>query len=334
VGTVLQQPELAQTLLRLSKEGAPAFYAGSVAKAVATTVQAAGGLVTEADLAAYRTQWRAPLEGSYRGHRILTMPPPSAGGLIVLQVLGLLEAAGAPGPAARDVDGLHLYLEGLRRAFADRAKHLGDPAFAEVPVEQLRSAEHLAAWRAGIDPTKATPSASLAGPAGDAGALERHTTHVSVVDAKGNAVALTTTINFYFGACLVAKGTGVLLNDQMDDFATRPGLPNAYGLVEGVNNAVGPGKRPAHLRLPEGAAQGGAAGRGRLGRLAHSHCGAAGHLGGGGRAAGRDARRGPGPAASPVGARRGAAGRRRAGAGHPRGPLGQGPPLQVRRPTG
>ncbi len=249
VGVLITQPELAKTLEALAKSGDAPFYTGALAKAVARTVQEHGGLLSETDLQAYKTTWRAPLEGSYRGHRILTMPPPSAGGLAVLQVLGLVEAAGAKGPATREVDALHLFVEAVRRAYADRARHLGDPGFVEVPLERLQSKAHLDELRASIDPKKATKSSALLPPPGDAGP-GKNTTHVSVVDKDGNAVALTTTVNYAFGSCLVARGTGVLLNDEMDDFAAQPGTPNTYGLVTGEANAIAPGKRPLSSMSP------------------------------------------------------------------------------------
>jgi gamma-glutamyltranspeptidase/glutathione hydrolase len=266
VGHVLKQPDLARTLEALVKGGPRAFYTGRVAKAIADTVRAGGGVLTVEDLAAYKTRPRQPLEGRYRGHRILTMPPPSAGGVAVLQVLGTLEKLRPQGLAFKDPEALHLYVEAVRRAYVDRAKYLGDPDFSDVPTARLVSSGHLADLAGSIDPKKATLSASLLPQApGVRGSTltdqptvltpepepeKKNTTHISVIDKDGNAVALTTTVNYGFGSCVVAKGTGVLLNDEMDDFAAQPGVPNAYGLVTGEPNAIQPGKVPQSSMSP------------------------------------------------------------------------------------
>ncbi len=270
LGHRVRQPELARTLEALAARGATAFYSGRIAQALVSTVKASGGLLSLEDLAAYKTRAHAPLEGSYRGHRLLTMPPPSAGGLAVVQVLGMLEQL-QPRPEWRDAQGLHLYAEAVRRVYVDRAKYLGDPAFVDIPLERFAGKDYITQLARSIDPKRATPSVSLLParpgaaqstlPGGEAPAPEptpkqegpaepKNTTHVSVIDAKGNAVALTTTVNYSFGSCLVAKGTGVLLNDQMDDFAAMPGVPNAYGLVTGEPNAVAPGKVPLSSMSP------------------------------------------------------------------------------------
>ncbi|MHA7628405.1 gamma-glutamyltransferase [Corallococcus sp. M7] len=264
VGHLIKQPDLARTLERIAKGGAKAFYAGPVAQAMVKTVQDAGGLLTQEDLTNYRTRPATPLETTYRGHRILTMPPPSAGGLAVVQVLGMLQQLRPQGVPYRDPESLHLYVEAVRRAYVDRAKYLGDPAFVQVPLERLTSPGHIADLAGGIDPKKATSSASLLAPlkGGPASTLskdaqpltpepeKKNTTHISVIDKDGNAVAMTTTVNYSFGSCLVAKGTGVLLNDEMDDFAAQPGVPNAYGLVTGEPNAIQPGKVPLSSMSP------------------------------------------------------------------------------------
>lgn len=248
IGAILTQPELAKTLQAISRSGAKAFYEGKTAGAIESTVLAAGGVLTKEDLLAYRTTWREPLEGSYRGHRLATMPPPSAGGLAILQVLGVLEHLDSPGPSSREPDALHRYIEAVRRAYVDRARYLGDPAFVDVPTARLLSKEHLAEVAASIDPAKATPSSTLSPvPSSD---FKKNTTHISVIDRSGNAVSLTTTVNYSFGSCLVAKGTGVLLNDEMDDFAAQPLVPNAYGLVTGEANAIAPGKIPLSSMSP------------------------------------------------------------------------------------
>ncbi|MCE9669444.1 gamma-glutamyltransferase [Myxococcus stipitatus] len=264
VGHVIKQPELARTLTAVSQRGARGFYSGAVAQGIVDTVRAGGGVLTLEDLASYKTRPREALEGSYRGHRILTMPPPSAGGVAVLQVLGALERLRPQGFVFRDPEALHLYVEAVRRAYVDRAKYLGDPDFADVPTARLISSGHIADLAGSIDPKKATPSLSLLpqANAGQGSTLReepgphtpeperKNTTHISVVDKDGNAVALTTTINYSFGSCVVAKGTGVLLNDEMDDFAAQPGVPNAYGLVTGEPNAVHPGKVPQSSMSP------------------------------------------------------------------------------------
>jgi gamma-glutamyltranspeptidase/glutathione hydrolase len=255
VGTIITQPELAKTLQQLAAKGPGPFYEGPIAQAIAATVKANGGVLTAADLAAYVTRWRAPLVGSYRGHRVVTMPPPSGGGITLLQTLGVLEAKGATGPANRQVDTLHVFIEALRRSAVDRARFVGDPAFTTIPLDDLLSKAWVDRTLASIDPKRATRSSTLfpaelrpAPP--DAGVPAKNTTHLSVIDRDGNAAALTTTVNYAFGSCLVAKGTGVLLNDEMDDFAAQPGTPNAYGLVTGEANAVAPGKVPLSSMTP------------------------------------------------------------------------------------
>jgi gamma-glutamyltranspeptidase / glutathione hydrolase len=257
IGTIITQPDLAKTLQSLSARGSIAFYEGPIAKAIATTIKTNGGVLTEADLKAYRARWRAPLEGSYRGHRIITMPPPSGGGITLLQVLGVLEAKGSKGPATREVDTLHTFIEALRRAAVDRARFVGDPDVQTVPTIDLTSKAWVDKTLSSIDPKRATRSNTilppeLKKPTGplDGGLKPQNTTHISVIDADGNAAALTTTVNYAFGSCLVAKGTGVLLNDEMDDFAAQPGTPNAYGLVTGEANAVAPGKIPLSSMTP------------------------------------------------------------------------------------
>jgi gamma-glutamyltranspeptidase / glutathione hydrolase len=270
IGTLLKQPELARVLGAIAARGEKAFYEGATAKAIASSVQASGGVLTEEDLKAYKVRWREPLEGSFRGHRFVTMPPPSAGGLAVVQLLGMLELAG-PAAGYRDVAALHRFIESLRRVYVDRAKHLGDPAFTEIPMGELTSREHLQSLLASIDPNKATSSMSLLPsaaiqqwpqdrlnkplsplpvppkpPSPDA----KNTSHISVVDKAGNAVALTTTVNFGFGSCVVVKGVGVVMNDEMDDFAAKPMTANVYGLVTGEANAVAPGKIPLSSMSP------------------------------------------------------------------------------------
>ncbi|WNG39599.1 gamma-glutamyltransferase [Archangium violaceum] len=266
IGHLVRQPELARTLQTLAKNGPKPFYSGPLAQAMVDTVKAGGGLLSLEDLKAYKTRTHEPLEGSYRDHRILTMPPPSAGGLAVVQVLGALERLRPKGMSYRDPEDLHLYAEAVRRVYVDRVKYLGDPAFVKIPMERLTSSGYIADLAGSIDPKKATPSASLLAPRENAGSTlknptdtwydpssapeKKNTTHISVIDKDGNAVALTTTVNYGFGSCVVAKGTGVLLNDEMDDFAALPGVPNAYGLVTGEANSIAPGKVPLSSMSP------------------------------------------------------------------------------------
>lgn len=256
VGTLLKQPDLAKTLTLLAQKGDAPFYEGAIAQAIARTMEEKGGLVSLEDLKAYRPTWRAPLEGRYRGHRIVTMPPPSAGGLAMLETFGLVEAAGAPGPASREVGALHVFIEALRRSYVDRSRYVGDPRFVETPVQRLLDPAALKTLAATIDPKQATRSErlmpkELLPPGADAPpSPKKNTTHLSVVDKEGNAVALTTTINFWFGSCVVAKGTGVLLNDEMDDFTGQVGVPNIFGLVMGEANAIAPGKIPVSSMTP------------------------------------------------------------------------------------
>jgi gamma-glutamyltranspeptidase/glutathione hydrolase len=217
-------------------------------------VAAAGGILSLEDLARYRVRWRAPLHGQYRGHAILTMPLPSAGGLAVVQALTMFESAFPQPPAFHDPEAIHVLVESLRRIYADRVRWLGDPAFNDVPLDRLGSRAYLEELLAGIDRAHATPSASLLElsrqPPQEAQPEQKNTTHISVVDRQGNAVTMTTTLNYGFGSGLVARGTGILLNDEMDDFAAKPLAPNVYGLVTGEANAVAPGKIPLSSMAP------------------------------------------------------------------------------------
>ena len=255
LGTRIRQPELARTLERISASGAPAVRSGPIARAIVAAVRAGGGILSLEDLARIRPRWRAPLWGSYRGHRIAAFPPPSGGGFILLETLGILERARPQGFERRAPEDVHLYLEALRRAYADRARFVADPDQGDVPVARLLSPEHLAELAASIDPARATPSSTLGGAAAPGGTAAgpseaKHTTEISVLDRSGNAVALTTTLNNGFGSCLVVPGTGLLLNDQMDDFSVRPGVPNIYGLVYGESNGVAPGRLPVSSMAP------------------------------------------------------------------------------------
>ncbi len=238
-GHLIRQPELAAVLERLGREGRAGFYRGETARRLVAGVRAAGGIWSQRDLEDYRVVEREPVTFRYRGARIVTAPPPSSGGVALATMLNILAGYELDGlaPAAR----IHLITEAMRRAYRDRAVYLGDPDFVQVPVALLTSPAYAAGLRAGIHPARATPSALLPGVA--EAAPGTHTTHYSIIDAEGNRVAATLSINWPFGSGFVAPGTGILLNDEMDDFAARPGAPNAYGLVGAEANAIAPGKR-------------------------------------------------------------------------------------------
>jgi gamma-glutamyltranspeptidase/glutathione hydrolase len=246
-GEILRQPELAQTLRRLAQYGGDEFYHGETAEKLVRDCSSHGGLISRSDLERYSCGERRPLIGTYRGREIWAMPPSSAGGIGLLQILGILEGSdfAADGPMSSLF--LHWAAEAMRRAFADRANAVGDPAFVSVPEELLEPA-HLAQLRASIDPRRATPSEQLA--AGEPVRENRCTTHVSVLDRDGNAAALTFTLNGRYGSGVTVPGLGFLLNNNMDNFAVRSGQPNQYGVVHGEANAIAPGKRPVSSMAP------------------------------------------------------------------------------------
>jgi len=256
VGDLVRRPELANTLARLRREGAAAFYRGAIASALVAAVRAAGGVLDRNDLADYAPVERAPLVTTFRGRRVFTVPPPSAGGVVMFEVLGILSErmrTWDPVPAGpQDPTYLHVLVEALKHGFADRSRFLGDPGFVSVPLSHLLDVAYHRELQARIQPNGilapdryGTPEPSAGVPARDAG-----TAHVSVVDSEGNAVALTTTINLEFGAHLVAGATGVLLNNEMDDFSLAPGVSDAFGLVAGGGNRLAPGKRPLSSMSP------------------------------------------------------------------------------------
>jgi len=260
-GEIFTQPELARTLERLAKDPDD-FYHGAMARELAAAIHKGGGLVTAEDLAAYEVKEREPVRGSYRGYDIISAPPPSSGGVALLEILNILEGFDLAKLGNRSGDAIHLEAEAFRRAFYDRAEFMGDPDFANVPVAQLIDKKYAAAWRDSIDPNHASLSQTLKRPP-RFNELEReaqlhssavrepeNTTHYSVVDAEGNAVSVTTTLNDSFGARVTAEGLGFLLNDEMDDFTSKPGIPNGYGLIQGPANAIGPGKRPLSAMTP------------------------------------------------------------------------------------
>ena len=241
-GETFRQPLLAQTLVRLER-GPDGFYRGETARQIAGAMCEHGGLVTEKDLADYRPVVREPLRAAYRGYEVLTMPPPSSGGIALLQMLGTVDGRLAGYGSA---DTVHVTVEAMRRAFADRAAFLGDPDFVKVPVERLLSKERIEGFRRAISP-RATPSGEL-NPTLDAPHEGTNTTHFTVVDGEGAAVSCTYTLNTGFGSG--AAVAGFLLNNEMDDFASAPGRPNAYGLIQGEANAIAPGKRPLSSMTP------------------------------------------------------------------------------------
>jgi len=262
-GEVFRQPELARTLERISSNPDD-FYHGTMARELAASIQKGGGLITADDLAQYAVKERTPVEGSYRGYEIISAPPPSAGGTVLLEILNILEGYDLARTSNRSAESVHLITEAFRRAFYDRAEFMGDPDFSKIPVAQLIDKRYAAAWRESIDPAHASASKDLKRPgifneleqyakeyAGPVAMRESpHTTHYSVMDAEGNAVAVTTTLNDWFGSRVTAEGLGFLLNDEMDDFAAKPGVPNSDGLIQGPANAVGPGKRPLSSMAP------------------------------------------------------------------------------------
>jgi gamma-glutamyltranspeptidase/glutathione hydrolase len=239
VGARLRQPELAATLEYLAQHGLAAFYTGELAARLVAGVRAQGGIWTEADLAAYRAVERAPIVGQYRGARVVSAPPPSSGGIALIEALNVLSQFDLRSASA--LERKHLVIEALRRAHRDRAVYLGDPDFIDVPVQRLTSADYAAGLAASIRTDRATPSSALPGIAGaDAGP---QTTHFSVLDRDGNRVAATITLNFAFGSARMIAGTGLFLNNEMDDFSMKPGVPNGYGLVGADANAIAPHKR-------------------------------------------------------------------------------------------
>ncbi len=248
-GERLVQPELAETLSRLKEKGPREFYEGRTSQLIADDMKAHGGLMTERDLKEYDPTVRKPLTGSYRGYEIVTMPPPSSGGTALLEMLSILEHYNLTYSGAGSSDTIHLLVESQRRAFADRAEFMGDADFVKVPVEGLISKKYTTELAQTIDPDHATPSSKIR--AGKPmGAESTETTHFTVIDEEGNVVTNTYTLNGGFGSGATASGTGVLLNNEMDDFTSKPGVPNAYGLLQSENNAIAPRKRPLSAMTP------------------------------------------------------------------------------------
>jgi gamma-glutamyltranspeptidase/glutathione hydrolase len=262
-GEIFRQPELARTLERIAAKPND-FYHGALARELAAAMQKGGGLITADDLAHYEVKEREPIRGTYRGYEIISAPPPSSGGTVLIESLNILEGYDLAKMGDRSAESIHYTTEAFRRAFFDRAEFMGDPDFSKIPIAQLIDKKYAAAWRDSIDANQASASKDLKRPA-IFSELEQyaashpqpmanheppHTTHYSVVDAEGNAVAVTTTINDWFGSRVTAEGLGFLMNDEMDDFSAKPGVPNSDGLIQGSANAIGPGKRPLSSMTP------------------------------------------------------------------------------------
>ena len=248
-GELFRQPELAATFARLQRFGPNEFYEGETARLIVADMKRNNGLMTMDDLRGYVAKERAPVRGNYRGHEIISMPPPSSGGAVLIEMLNILEGFDLQKTEASSSDRYHLMAEAMRRAFADRAEYMGDSDFVKVPVQGLIDKAYAATLRATINSDRASTSAEVR--AGrPAGYESDDTTHFTVVDAQGNAVSNTYTLNNSYGSAAMAKGTGLLLNDEMDDFAAKPGTPNMYGLIQGERNAVAPKKRPLSAMTP------------------------------------------------------------------------------------
>jgi gamma-glutamyltranspeptidase / glutathione hydrolase len=246
VGSTWKDPDLAKVLRRIADRGPAGFYQGETAKLIADEMRRGFGLITVEDLAGYKAKWRTPLEGDYRGHHLITMPLPSSGGMAVIMIAKILEGYDVKELGYHSPKHLHVLVEAERRAFADRNSVLGDPDFVKIPAAALLSDAYLARKRATIDLGRATPSADIR-PGPTEGT---QTTHLGVVDGNGMAVALTTTLNQLYGSAVTVTGAGFVMNDEMDDFAAKPGTANLFGLVQGEKNRIEPGKRPLSSMAP------------------------------------------------------------------------------------
>jgi len=257
-GDTFKQPELAATLTRIAKDPDD-FYKGAMAHQIADAEKAGGGLITAEDLAAYQVKERTPLRGKYHGYDLITAPPPSSGGIVLVEILDILSTYNLPklGPD-RSAAQVHIITEAFRRAYMDRGDYLGDPDFNTLPLKQMANPKYAAAWRSSIDPTRPTPSKDLVRPAGfmppPPSATQTkestQTTHFSIVDQEGNAVSSTYTLNGGFGSGVTIEGLGFLMNNEMDDFTSKVGAPNAYGLIQSSANSIAPGKRPLSAMTP------------------------------------------------------------------------------------
>jgi len=248
-GEIFRQPELAATFARLQRSGPNEFYRGQTAKLIVDDVKRHQGLITLADMGNYVAKERQPVKGTYRGYEIISMPPPSSGGAVLIEMLNILEGFELGKLNSGSAERYHLMTEAMRRAFADRAEFMGDSDFVKVPVAGLIDKSYAGKLRSTINAGRASTSVEVS--AGrPTGYESEETTHFTVVDAEGNAVANTYTLNNSYGSAAVAKGTGIILNDEMDDFAAKPGTPNMYGLIQGERNAVAPRKRPLSAMTP------------------------------------------------------------------------------------
>jgi gamma-glutamyltranspeptidase/glutathione hydrolase len=250
VGDTLRQADLAATLRRIRDHGPQDFYAGRTAELIVAEMQRGGGIITLDDLASYQAQWREPIAFPYRGHTVISMPPSSSGGATMAEMAGILERWDLGSMTWHGPEMIHLYAEAWKRAYADRNHYLADPDFVDMPLERMTSAAYAAERAATISQAAATPSAEVAPGLVPASSEGDNTTHFSIVDGEGNAVAVTTTINSFYGSKVTVAGAGFVLNNEMDDFAAKPGTPNQFGLVQGENNAIEPGKRMLSAMTP------------------------------------------------------------------------------------
>jgi gamma-glutamyltranspeptidase/glutathione hydrolase len=257
-GDTFKQPELAATLTRIAKDPDD-FYKGAMAHQIADFEKAGGGLITAEDLAAYQVKERTPIRGKYHGYDIITAPPPSSGGIVLVEILNILSTYNLPKIGSdRSAAQVHTIVEAFRRAYMDRGDYLGDPDFNTLPLKQMANMKYAAAWRASIDPNKPTPSKDLVRPAGFMPPPPQstpvkeptQTTHFSIVDAEGNAVSSTYTLNGGFGSGVTVEGLGFLMNNEMDDFTSKIGVPNMFGLIQSSANSIAPGKRPLSAMTP------------------------------------------------------------------------------------
>jgi len=248
-GETLVQSDLAASMKLIAENGPSAFYEGPIAEGIVAAVDTAGGHLTIDDFKTYEAKLREPVTGAYRGYDIVSMPPPSSGGVHIVQILNTLEGVPMSFLGHNSADSIHMMAEAMKFAYADRSEYLGDPDFVDVPIEALTSKAYATDILSQISRGRAASAAEI-GPGDLASYESNETTHFSVVDAEGNAVANTYTLNFSYGTGLVADGTGILLNNELDDFSAKPGVPNAYGLIGGDANAVEPGKRPLSSMSP------------------------------------------------------------------------------------
>ncbi len=247
-GQTLVQRDLARTLKQISRRGAAGFYQGPVGAALVASSSAGKGIITQADLDQYKVREMAPVECDYRGYRVVSAPPPSSGGVVICEILNIVEAYPLKDMGYRAAQAVHLQIEAMRHAYVDRNSYLGDPDFVKNPLERLLDKDYAAKVRAAIDPARAGVSKDIK--PGVSPHEGNNTTHYSIIDKDGNAVSVTYTLNDWFGAKVTAAKTGVLLNNEMDDFTVKIGVPNMYGLVQGEANAIAPGKRPLSSMSP------------------------------------------------------------------------------------